>query len=79
MRLFTLKYWKRSHFRELEQRAEAAEAEVARSQAMLERDRRELVAPMKRAEEVNHFSSLIRAAIAKGYGSNHHHQLGGSA
>lgn len=68
--------WPWAHARELDQRIAGAREEVRRSRELLERDRRELVRPMMQAGSENHFSVLIREAIAKGYVKNPH-KLGG--
>lgn len=61
--------WRRS--RDLDRRAESAQQEVERSRELLARDRREVINPMKAAARDNHFSVLIRNALASGYGRNH--------
>lgn len=54
----------------LDRRTREAQGEARRSQELLDRDRREIIGPMKKTASKNHFSALIREALIEGYDRN---------
>lgn len=61
-------WWLKSARRLLTQRHQIAEKELARSKALLAEDRRNIVLPLRAADQRNHFSDIIRDALDVGYG-----------
>jgi hypothetical protein len=54
--------------REWKNRAEAAEAEVERSQKELERTRKQVITPLAKWRDHNHFAQLIHDSLINGEG-----------
>jgi hypothetical protein len=61
-------WWLKSARRHLTQRHQIAEKELARSKALLAEDRRNIVLPLRAADQRNHFSDVICDALDVGYG-----------
>jgi len=60
--------WPWQLHRELDKRVEQARAEAERSRRELERTRTEVVAPLARYSERNHFASLLAESLQIGRG-----------
>ena len=62
-------WWLRSARQHLTHRHTIAQKELARSKALLAEDRRNIVLPLRVADQRNHFSDIIRDALDVGYGT----------
>lgn len=69
-------WWRRSVRRHVQRRHDESVKELRKSRELLAKDRRELVVPMRRMEEGNHFSEMIRSALVTGYDRHGGHKRG---
>lgn len=74
----SLLWWRKSARRDLTHQNAVAENELRTSRALLAQDRRTIVAPLRYADERNHFSDMIRSALDVGYGNDSITKGGGS-